>query len=103
MKKVLVAVAVVMSLGSGMTMAATSALPMNKVYQEQTADEYAKIGIKDIPEIVMQTVEKNHPGCYFFEAYVGYQGGQKVYKIELIDQAGESFFVKVDEQGNSIK
>lgn len=103
MKKVLVMIVTVMSLGNGIMEAATSALPINETNYVYATDGYSKIEIKDIPEKVMQAVEKENPGCYFFEAYIGYQGGQTVYKIELIDQAGESFFIVVNDKGESIK
>lgn len=104
MKKVLVAIAMVIGLGNGIMIAATPALSINKTSSNTVvADGYSKIEIKDIPESVMQAVEKENPGCYFFEAYIGTLGGQTVYKIELIDNAGESFVVVVNERGENIK
>jgi hypothetical protein len=104
MKKVLVAIAMVIGLGNGIMIAATPAFSINKTSSNTVvADGYSKIEIKDIPESVMQAVEKENPGCYFFEAYIGTLGGQTVYKIELIDNAGESFVVVVNERGENIK
>ncbi len=103
MKKVLVIIATAISLGNGTTIAAIPNPPANKAESAQAADRYSKIEMKDIPEKVMQAVEKANPDCYFFEAYSSYQGGQRVYKIELIDHAGESFFIIVNEEGESIR
>lgn len=103
MKKILVAIAMVIGLGNGIMIAATPAFSINETSNTVVADGYSKIEIKDIPESVMQAVEKENPGCYFFEAYIGTLGGQTVYKIELIDNAGESFVVVVNERGENIK
>ena len=71
MKKVLVAVALVMGLGSSVAFAQEVINTTSVEMQVQVPqDEFTKIDVKELPEAVAQAVAKNYEGATIKEAYV---------------------------------
>ena len=71
MKKVLVAVALVMGLGSSVAFAQEVINTTSVEMQAQVPqDEFTKIDVKELPETVAQAVAKNYEGATIKEAYV---------------------------------
>lgn len=71
MKKVLVAVALVMGLGSSVAFAQeVSNTPVVENQTQAPQDEYTKVEVKDLPEAVAQAIAKSYEGATIKEAYV---------------------------------
>ena len=84
MKKVLVAVALVMGLGSSVAFAQEVINTTSVEMQAQVPqDEFTKIDVKELPEAVAQAVAKNYEGATIKEAYVAEKESGKVYKVIL--------------------
>ena len=82
MKKVLVAVALVMGLGSSVAFAQEVINTTSVEMQAQVPqDEFTKIDVKELPEAVAQAVAKNYEGATIKEAYVAEKESGKVYKV----------------------
>ena len=76
MKKVLVAVALVMGLGSSVAFAQEVINTTSVEMQAQVPqDEFTKIDVKELPEAVAQAVAKNYEGATIKEAYVAEKEG----------------------------
>ena len=64
MKKVLVAVALVMGLGSSVAFAQeVSNTPVVENQTQAPQDEYTKVEVKDLPEAVAQAIAKSYEGA----------------------------------------
>lgn len=71
MKKVLVAVALVLGLGSSVAFAQeVSNTPAVETQTQAPQDEYTKIEVKDLPEAVTQAIAKSYEDATIKEAYV---------------------------------
>ena len=71
MKKVLVAVALVLGLGSSVAFAQeVSNTPAVETQTQAPQDEYTKIEVKDLPEAVTQAITKSYEDATIKEAYV---------------------------------
>ena len=89
MKKVLVAVALVMGLGSSVAFAQeVSNTPVVENQTQAPQDEYTKVEVKDLPEAVAQAIAKSYEGATIKEAYVAEkETGQEV--TVLLNEKGE--------------
>ena len=104
MKKVLVAVALVMGLGSSVAFA--------QVVKDSTAvetvaqnpqDEFTKIEVKDLPEAVTQAIAKTHEGSSIKEAFVAEKESGKVYKVIVTTKDAKDVTVLMNEKGEVVE
>ena len=98
MKKVLVAVALVMGLGSSVAFAnavvATAQAPQ---------DEYTKIEVKDLPAAVTEALGKAYPESTIKEASVTTKEEGKLYKVVVTQKDGTDVTVVLNEKGEEVK
>lgn len=103
MKKVLVAVALVMGLGSSVAFAQEVINTTSVEMQAQVPqDEFTKIDVKELPEAV-QAVAKNYEGATIKEAYVAEKESGKVYKVILTTKDSQEVTVLMNEKGEEVK
>ena len=108
MKKVLVALAMIMGLGTSVAFAhvleSTTAVEQT---QQDPQEEFTKIDVKDIPQAVMETLGKEYEGATIIQAFVAERYTGKVYKVILTvtleDQSTQEVTVLVNEKGEIIK
>ena len=94
MKKVLVAVALVMGLGSSVAFAQEVINTTSVEMQAQVPqDEFTKIDVKELPEAVAQAVAKNYEGATIKEAY----------KVILTTKDSQEVTVLMNEKGEEVK
>lgn len=104
MKKVLVALAMVMGLGSTVVFAheTRSMMAVKEIWQDPQ-DEFSKIEVKDLPQAVMETLAKDYEGAVVKEAFVAEKESGKVFKVILTitneDQSTEEVTVLLNEKG----
>ena len=102
MKKVLVAVALVMGLGSSVAFAQEVINTTSVEMQAQVPqDEFTKIDVKELPEAV--AVAKNYEGATIKEAYVAEKESGKVYKVILTTKDSQEVTVLMNEKGEEVK
>lgn len=105
MKKLFVAVALVMGLGTSVAVANTM---MNEVEVSVMVNEFTPIEVKDLPKAVLDAVAKAYPESSIKEASVevAADGASKHYKLVLIGQSGtdtQETTVFFGEDGKEIK
>lgn len=104
MKKVLVAVALVMGLGSSVAFAQEVINSTSVEMQSQaTQGDFTKIESKDLPEAVLQALTKNYEGAAIKEAYVAEKESGKVYKVILTTSDSQEVTVLMNEKGEEVK
>lgn len=108
MKKVVLAVAMIMGLGTSVVFAQQANLTVDSVQVQQTPqDEFTKIEAKDLPEAIVQTLGKEYPGATIKEAAVASKETGKVYKVVLVvtneDQTTKEVTQLLNEKGEIIK
>mgnify|MGYP000593214183 CR=1 FL=1 len=90
MKKVLVAVALVMGLGSSVAFAQEVINTTSVEMQAQVPqDEFTKIDVKELPEAVAQAVAKNYEGATIKEAYVAEKESVFIGMKDISDMIGK--------------
>ena len=103
MKKVLVAVALVMGLGSSVAFAQeVSNTPVVENQTQAPQDEYTKVEVKDLPEAVAQAIAKSYEGATIKEAYVAEKETGKVYKVILTTKDAQEVTVLLNEKGEEV-
>ena len=105
MKKLFVAVALVMGMGTSVALANNT---MNaSVETVVMADEYVLIEVKDVPQAIQDAVAKDYANTAIKEAHVKTaEDGTKTYKLVLIGQSGtdtQETTVFFGEDGKEIK
>ena len=71
MKKVLVALAMVMGLGSSVAFAyVVSGTQSVEQTQQNPQDEFTKVEVKDLPQAVMNVLAKDYEGAVIKEAFI---------------------------------
>ena len=103
MKKVLVAVALVMGLGSSVAFAQEVINTTSVEMQAQVPQDEFKIDVKELPEAVAQAVAKNYEGATIKEAYVAEKESGKVYKVILTTKDSQEVTVLMNEKGEEVK
>ena len=98
MKKVLVAVALVLGLGSSVAFAQeVSNTPAVETQTQAPQDE------KDLPEAVTQAITKSYEDATIKEAYVAEKETGKVYKVILTTKDSQEVTVLMNEKGEEVK
>lgn len=91
MKKIFVALALIMGLGTSVAFA-------------NAADEYVVIELKDVPQAVQDAAAKNCEGSTIKEAHVETaEDGTKTYKLILVDADQQETILLFDEKGEPAK
>ena len=102
MKKLFVAVALMMGLGTSVALA--SNVYTNNVETVIPADDYIQIELKYVPQAITDAVAKNYEGNSIKEAYVKTaEDGTKTYKIILMDGEETETTVLFNEKGEEVK
>ena len=102
MKKVLVAVACLMSVGSFSAFASETSVDSVMVVSEVAQDDFVKVEVKDLPEAVTQAVEKAYPDYTVKEAFVAEKEDGKQYKVTLVLEE-EEVTALFKENGEEVK
>ena len=100
MKKVLVALTMVMGMGSAVAFAQEPVkLPAMEQNQQTSQDKFTKITVKELPQVVKSTLSKDYEGTIEKE-------NGKVYKILVTaikeDQSTEEITVLLNEKGEPV-
>ncbi|GAE81885.1 hypothetical protein [Bacteroides reticulotermitis] len=104
MKKVLVAVALVMGLGSSVVFALeVNSLTAVETTAQAPQDEFTKIDAKELPAEVMNALEKSYEGASIKEAYVAAKETGKVYKVIITTKDAQEVTVLMNEKGEEVK
>ena len=102
MKKLFVAVALVMGLGTSVALA--SNVYTNNVETVIPADDYIQIELKYVPQAITDAVAKNYKGNTIKEAYIKTAEDEtKTYKIILIDEEDTETIVLFNDTGKEVK
>ena len=102
MKKLFVAVALMMGLGTSVVLA-NNAWTSN-VETIAPNDDYTQIELKHVPQAITDAVAKNYEGNSIKEAYVKTaEDGTKTYKIILMDGEETETTVLFNEKGEEVK
>lgn len=102
MKKVLVVMAMVMGVGCMSAIAAETSVDSVACCQS-TQDEYTKIEVADVPEVVKTAVEKAYAGQTIKEASVAEKDGAKTYKLVIATAEGTKSTVTFNDKGEEVK
>lgn len=101
MKKLFVAVALVMGLGTSVAVANTM---MNEVEVSVMVNEFTPIEVKDLPQAIQDAVAKNYAGNAIKEAHVKTaEDGVKTYKLVLINGENAECILLFNENGEEVK
>ena len=99
MKKLLVAVALVLGLGSSVAFAQeVSNTPAVETQTQAPQDE-----VKDLPEAVTQAIAKSYEDATIKEAYVAEKETGKVYKVILTTKDAQEVTVLLNEKGETVE
>ena len=102
MKKLFVAAALVMSLGTSVVLADN--VKCNKTENVCVADEFVVIELKDVPQAVQDAVAKNYAGTTIKDAQIkSCTEGKKTYKLVLVNAEQMESTVLFNENGEEIK
>ncbi len=100
MKKLVMTIALFLALGT----ATTFAQPIvQTVQQEVQQEEFVKIKVEDLPEVITNAVKENYEGSTIEEAYVLNSEGVKTYKVIIQDQDENSFTLLYNEKGEKLE
>ena len=108
MKKVLVALAMVMGLGSSVAFAyVVSGTQSVEQTQQNPQDEFTKVEVKDLPQAVMNVLAKDYAGAVIKEAFISEKETGKIYKDVLTitkeNQSTEEVTVLLNEKGETVE
>ena len=102
MKKLFVAVALVMGLGTSVAWAGNTWTC--NVETVAPNDDYTQIELKHVPQAITDAVAKNYEGNTIKEAYMKTaEDGTKIYKIILIDGEETETAILFNEKGEEVK
>lgn len=107
MKKVLVALAMVMGLGSSVAFAYVVSGTHVEQTQQNPQDEFTKVEVKDLPQAVMNVLAKDYEGAVIKEAFISEKETGKIYKVVLTitkeNQSTEEVTVLLNEKGETVE
>ena len=102
MKKLFVAVALVMGMGASVALADNTTC--NKAEIVRVADEYVVIELKDVPQAVQDAVSKNYEGSTIKEAHAKTtEEGTKIYKLILVNDEQVESIILFNDKGEEVK
>ena len=100
MKKLFVAVALVMGLGTSVAFAENFHASVDSV---NIVNEFKPIEVKDLPQAVLDAVTKDYAEFTIKEAYVEEVEGTKTYKVVLTDAEDNTAAVLYIEKGEVLE
>ena len=101
MKKLFVAVALVMGLGTTVAFAENLTSDVETV---MAVNDFTPIEVKDLPAAVQEAITKNYAEATIKEAAVeANEDGTKTYKVVLTDEEGTESTVLFSESGEVLK
>ena len=100
MKKLFVAVALVMGLGTSVAFAENFHASVDSV---TIVNEFKPIDVKDLPQAVLDAVTKDYAEFTIKEAYVEEVEGTKTYKVVLTDAEDNIAAVLYSEKGEVLE
>ena len=102
MKKLFVAVALIMGMGTSVVLANNT---MNaSVETVVMADEYVLIEVKDVPQAIQDAVAKDYANTAIKEAHVKTaEDGTKTYKLVLVNAEQAESTVLFNDKGEEVK
>ena len=103
MKKVLVALALVMGLGSSVAFAQEVNNTAVVEAAQTPQNEFVKMDPAQLPQAVMQTLAKDYEGSSVKEAYVKEKDEAKIYKVVITTQDGQESTVILNEKGEAVQ
>ena len=104
MKKVLVALAMVLGTGSSVVFAQEVNTSSAVVAEAQVPqDEFVKMDPTELPQAILLTLAKNYEGSSVKEAYVKVKDEAKIYKIIILTQDGQETETILNEKGEAVK
>ena len=95
MKKVLVAVVLMMGIGSFSAFAA-------EISVDSVVIACVKVEVKDLPGVVTQSIEKSYPDSVIQEVYVAEKTEGKLFKVILLIEGKEAIAI-FNEKGEEMK
>lgn len=98
MKKLFLAVALVMGAGTSFAFAENENTGTEVVAQ---VNEYKTIDVKELPQAVQDALKKDYAEATVKEAFVEETEAGKTYKVVLTDQAGNEVTMVYNEQGEA--
>ena len=102
MKKVLVAVVLMMCIGSFSAFAAETSVDSVVIACEVNQDDFVKVEVKDLPGVVTQSIEKSYPDSVIQEVYVAEKTEGKLFKVILVIEGKEAIAI-FNEKGEEMK
>ena len=100
MKKVLVAVVLMMGIGSFSAFAAETSVDSVVIACEVNQDDFVKVEVKDLPGVVTQSIEKSYPDSVI--QYVAEKTEGKLFKVILVIEGKEAIAI-FNEKGEEMK
>lgn len=100
MKKLFVAVALVMGLGTSVAFAENFHASVDSV---NIVNEFKPIEVKELPQAVLDAVTKDYAEFTIKEAYVEEVEGTKTYKVVLTDAGDNTAAVLYTEKGEVLE
>ena len=103
MKKVLVAVAMIMGLGTSVAFASTSVGSTAVPQIGQTSqDEFKSMDVNELPSEIMNALSKCFNGGTVKEAFVAEKASGKIFKVVATPKDGQETTVYFNEKGESV-
>ena len=102
MKKVLVAVVLMMGIGSFSAFAAETSVDSVVIACEVNQDDFVKVEVKDLPGVVTQSIEKSYPDSVIQEVYVAEKTEGKLFKVILVIEGKEAIAI-FNEKGEFLR
>ncbi len=99
MKKLFVAVALVMGLGTSVVFAENLNASTDTVNVVNVVNEFKPIDVKDLPQAVQDAITKDYAEWTLKAAYVEETDGVKTYKVVLADQEENTATLIYNEKG----
>ena len=100
MKKTVLTLAIIFGLGTVSVFAQEEVKP---IPVEVVQNEFVKIEIEDLPEVITDAVKKDYEDFTIAEAYEGLKENVKIYKLVLKDADDQELVVLLKEKGEKVE
>lgn len=104
MKKLVLASALFMALGTTSIFAGNVAVSETSIESVMAVNEFKPIDVKELPQAVQDAIKKNYAESTVKDTAVEVaEDGTKTYKVTLVDAAGTESAVLFNEKGEEVK
>lgn len=104
MKKLVLAAALVMAVGTTTLFAGNVVMSETSVESVMAVNEFKPIDVKELPQAVQDAIKKDYAESTVKDAAVEVaEDGVKTYKVTLVDAAGTESAVLFNEKGEVLK